>query len=285
MFTLDTESGFDQVVFITASYGLGETVVQGAVNPDEFYVYKPNLAARPPGDPAQDGRRQGDQDGLRRRAARGQVDRHQSTSPSTSASGFRSPTPKSRSSRATRSTIEKHYGRPMDIEWGRDGVDGKLYILQARPETVKSREDGETLRRYRLKSKSEVLAIGPRDRPEGRAGRGAARQVRGRDGHGQGGRRARRRHDRSRLGAGDEARRGDRHQPRRAHLPRGDHRARARHSRGRRLRRRDARARGRRGGDRLLRRGRHRSRLRRPARRRGRRRRARPDAAGARPRS
>ena len=118
MFTLDTESGFDQVVFITASYGLGETVVQGAVNPDEFYVYKPNLAAGRPAILRKTRGRQGDQDGLRRRAGRRQVDGHRPGAPTTTGTASRSPTPRSRSSRATRSLIEKHYGRPMDIEWG-----------------------------------------------------------------------------------------------------------------------------------------------------------------------
>ena len=112
--------------------------------------------------------------------------------------------------------IEAHYGRPMDIEWGKDGLDGKLYVLQARPETVKAREKIETLRRYRLKERSEVLATG---RSIGqRIGSGPVRivQERGRDGPRARRRRAGHRHDRSRLGAGDEARGGDRHQPRRA---------------------------------------------------------------------
>ncbi len=159
MFTLDTESGFDQVVFITASYGLGETVVQGAVNPDEFYVYKPNLAA---GRPAILRKSLGAKAtrmefGQAQRAGTSTVtvpvevdDRHRFSITDAEAEEL------ARYAVA----IERHYGRPMDIEWGRDGVDGKLYILQARPETVKSREDGNTLRRFRLKSKSAVLASG-----------------------------------------------------------------------------------------------------------------------------
>ena len=128
----------------------------------------------------------------------------------------------------------------MDIEWGRDGDDGKLYILQARPETVKSREErGATCAATGSSRKSRGAGERPRHRPEDRAGRGAPRQVARRDGPRAGRRRAGHRHDRPQLGAGDEARRGDRHQPRRAHLPRGDHRARAGHSGGRRLRRRD----------------------------------------------
>ncbi|HVN35018.1 MAG TPA: phosphoenolpyruvate synthase [Casimicrobiaceae bacterium] len=159
MFTLDTESGFDQVVFITSSYGLGETVVQGAVNPDEFYVYKPNLAA---GRPAILRKTLGAK-ALRMGYAEG-----------TGVGGSTKNVPVAAEDRSRFSitdeqahalaryavAIEKHYGRPMDIEWGCDGIDGKLYILQARPETVKSRESAGNLRRYRLKGKSEVLASG-----------------------------------------------------------------------------------------------------------------------------
>jgi len=159
MFTLDTESGFDQVVFITASYGLGETVVQGAVNPDEFYVYKPNLAA---GRPAILRKTVGGKAikmlfGDLQAAGKSTVtrevdreDRHRFSITDAEACEL------ARSAVA----IEQHYGRPMDIEWGRDGSDGKLYILQARPETVKSREDSRNLRRYGLESKSAVLASG-----------------------------------------------------------------------------------------------------------------------------
>jgi pyruvate,water dikinase len=159
MFTLDTESGFDQVVFVTASYGLGETVVQGAVNPDEFYVYKPNLAA---GRPAILRKSVGDKAvqmvfGDRQHAGKSTVtkdvpedDRHR----------FSITDAEVEELARYAVTIEKHYGRPMDIEWGRDGIDGKLYILQARPETVKSRASARVLRRYRVKTKSEVLASG-----------------------------------------------------------------------------------------------------------------------------
>ena len=141
MFTLDTESGFDQVVFITASYGLGETVVQGAVNPDEFYVYKPNLAAGRPAILRKTRRRQGDPDGVRRRRRRPGSRPPPSMSPLTSARRFSITDAEAHELARYAVAIEKHYGRPMDIEWGRDGVDGKLYILQARPETVKSREN------------------------------------------------------------------------------------------------------------------------------------------------
>jgi len=160
MFTIDTESGFQDVVFITSSYGLGETVVQGAVNPDEFYVFKPTLAS---GHQPIVGRRIGsklikmefDPERPGGRAVR-TVD-----------------VPVSERNRYSLTDdevielaryaviIEKHYGRPMDIEWGRDGIDGKLYILQARPETVKSQQAGHDVQqRYRLKATGQVLITG-----------------------------------------------------------------------------------------------------------------------------
>ncbi len=159
MFTLDTESGFDQIVFITSSYGLGETVVQGAVNPDEFYVYKPNLEAERPA--------------ILRKAVGGkatrmifadaqQAGKSTVTVPVAEEDSHRFSITDAEVHELARYAlaIEKHYQRPMDIEWGRDGVDGKLYILQARPETVKSRDRGDILRRYKLKSKSAVLVEG-----------------------------------------------------------------------------------------------------------------------------
>lgn len=158
-FTLDTESGFDQVVLITSAYGLGETVVQGKVNPDEFYVYKRAL-------------REGKQAILRRGLGSKAVkmvyadSRHAGSSVTT----VNVPEPERRRFSVSDAEVEElaryalaiedHYRRPMDIEWGRDGLDGKLYILQARPETVKAREKLDTLRRYRLKQRSEVLATG-----------------------------------------------------------------------------------------------------------------------------
>jgi pyruvate,water dikinase len=160
MFTMDTESGFDGVVFITAAYGLGETVVQGAVNPDEFYVYKRNLAeARPAilrksvGSKAQ---RMVFADAQEAGRSTRTVD-----VPEADRLRFSITDAEAEELGRYALTIERHYGRPMDIEWGRDGIDGKLYVLQARPETVKSQEDGaEALRRYRLKSRSQVLASG-----------------------------------------------------------------------------------------------------------------------------
>jgi pyruvate, water dikinase len=160
MFTLDTESGFDQVVFITAAYGLGETVVQGAVNPDEFYVYKPNLVSNRPAV-------------LRKTIGSKAIKMIFTDARSAGKSTSVVDVPAAERIRFSISDeeahalaryaviIEQHYGRPMDIEWGRDGNDGLLYILQARPETVKSQEDTtERLRRYRLKDKSEVRATG-----------------------------------------------------------------------------------------------------------------------------
>ncbi len=158
MFTLDTESGFRDAVFITASYGLGETVVQGAVNPDEFYVYKPALAA---------GKRAILRKNLGSKALKMvysdnpqpgktvdtvDVDEKDSMSFSLTDEDVTA-----LSKMAV--TIEDHYRRPMDIEWGKDGNDGKLYILQARPETVQSRS-GRTIQRYTLKAHSGIITSG-----------------------------------------------------------------------------------------------------------------------------
>ena len=159
MFTLDTESGFDQVVLITSSYGLGETIVQGAVNPDEFYVYKPNLAAKRP---AILSRTLGEKASKMIYADHSKAGHSVKTVevPLAERRKF-SITDKEVQELARYAVIiEKHYGCAMDIEWGRDGKDGKLYILQARPETVKSQQGGEQLRRYRLDKRSKVLASG-----------------------------------------------------------------------------------------------------------------------------
>ncbi|MEO8740709.1 MAG: phosphoenolpyruvate synthase, partial [Casimicrobiaceae bacterium] len=160
MFTLDTESGFDQVVFITSAYGLGETVVQGAVNPDEFYVYKRNLDA---GCPAILRKTVGEK-AIRMIFTDATSAGHSVASVGVDAAErgrFSISDSEAEELARYALSIERHYGRPMDIEWGRDGLDGKIYILQARPETVKSREQGgEQLRRYRLNSRSTVLATG-----------------------------------------------------------------------------------------------------------------------------
>jgi len=162
MFTIDTESGFEDVVFITSSYGLGETVVQGAVNPDEFYVHKPMLAA-------------GKRAVIRRNLGSKLIQMVFSTAEEKAASGKLVKTvdvPTELRNRYSLTdadveqlahyalVIEKHYGRPMDIEWGKDGNDGQLYILQARPETVKSQAKGTAELRYKLKGHSTVLAEG-----------------------------------------------------------------------------------------------------------------------------
>ena len=160
MFTLDTESGFDQVVFITAAYGLGETVVQGAVNPDEYYVYKRNVSE---GRPAILRKTVGDKSIKMIFAADASAGKSVTTVDVPPAERIRFSISDAEAEELARTAlvIERHYGRPMDIEWGRDGVDGRIYILQARPETVKSRATGaEQLRRYRLNRRSAVLASG-----------------------------------------------------------------------------------------------------------------------------
>lgn len=160
MFTLDTESGFDQVVFVTASYGLGETVVQGAVNPDEFYVHKPTLKA---GKPAILKKSLGEKRIKMQFTDCPEPGRSVQTIAVDPAERARFSITDAEIEALAHSAllIEEHYGRPMDIEWGRDGLNGKLYILQARPETVKSQESRtESLRRYRVKERSTVLCQG-----------------------------------------------------------------------------------------------------------------------------
>jgi pyruvate,water dikinase len=162
MFTIDTESGFEDVVFITSSYGLGETVVQGAVNPDEFYVHKPMLKA-------------GKRALIRRNLGSKLIQMVFATPAEKAASGklvntIDVPTEQRNRYSLTDAdveqlaqyalVIERHYGRPMDIEWGKDGTDGQLYILQARPETVKSQAQGKAELRYKLKGTSQVLSEG-----------------------------------------------------------------------------------------------------------------------------
>jgi pyruvate,water dikinase len=159
MFSLDTESGFDKVVFITASYGLGETVVQGAVNPDEFYVYKPALEA---GRPAILRRTLGSKAIKMVFADTKQAGRSVRTVdvPDTERRSFCITDREVEELARYAVIIEQHYRRPMDIEWGRDGEDGRLYILQARPETVKSNLKVDTQQRFRLKERSEILVSG-----------------------------------------------------------------------------------------------------------------------------
>ena len=163
MFTIDTESGFSDVVFITSSYGLGETVVQGAVNPDEFYVHKPMLKA---------GKR-----AVIRRNLGSKLLQMQFTTAAEKATGGGQLVKTTDVPTALRNrysltdmdveqlaryalVIEEHYGRAMDIEWGKDGLDGQLYILQARPETVKSQAGNQAELRYKLKGQGAVLVEG-----------------------------------------------------------------------------------------------------------------------------
>ncbi len=173
LFTLDTESGFRDVVFVTSSYGLGEMVVQGAVNPDEFYVYKPTL-------------KQGKPAILRRSLGSKQLRMVYSDVPGERVRTEDTPGELRNAFSITDAdvqelskqalVIEQHYGRPMDIEWGKDGNTGKLYILQARPETVKSRAKATQMERYTLGERGDIVC-------EGRAigqkiGAGVARVVR-----------------------------------------------------------------------------------------------------------
>ena len=159
MFTIDTESGFEDVVFITSSYGLGETVVQGAVNPDEFYVHKPMLAA---GKRAIIRRQIGSKLIRMEFAAAGSKERVRTVDvPLVERNRYSLTDDEVIELAGYAMTIERHYGRPMDIEWGRDGNDGKLYILQARPETVRSQiKPGSSEQKFRLKGTSAVLAHG-----------------------------------------------------------------------------------------------------------------------------
>ncbi len=162
VFTIDTESGFEDVVFVTSSYGLGETVVQGAVNPDEFYVHKPALKS-------------GKLPIIRRNLGSKLIKMEFASAEEKAASGKLVKTVDTVTELRNRFSlsdadvtelaryaliIEQHYGRAMDIEWGKDGADGKLYILQARPETVKSQAHGKSEQRYKLKSTGTVLAEG-----------------------------------------------------------------------------------------------------------------------------
>ena len=237
MFSLDTESGFRDAVFVTGAYGLGENVVQGAVDPDEYYVHKPTYLA---------GHR-----AVLRRLLGDKAVKMILVEGETKNTTRNIPTPKADRARFCLTdddvlelagyacAIEAHYGRPMDMEWAKDGLDGKLYIVQARPETVASQHSVTALETYVLEGRGEILTEG---RSVGeRIASGAVKrienltQLRGiqaRSGAG-------RRHHHTGLGAGHEDRRGDRHQPRWSHLPRVDHRPRTRHPRGGGHRRRD----------------------------------------------
>ena len=236
LFTLDTESGFRDVVFITASYGLGENVVQGAVNPDEFYVYKPTLKQGKPAilrrslgakqirmvysDAARRARAQRRHAG---RAAQHLLDQRRRRA------GTRAPGADHRAALRPPDGHRVGEGRRQRQALHRAGAPGNGEVARPRRRrssaiTLGKRGDGRGRR--------------PRDRPEDRRGRRARGALARRHEPRAARRRAGRRHDRPRLGTGDEARRGHRHQPRRPHLPRGDHRARTRRAGGRRHRRR-----------------------------------------------
>lgn len=154
LFTLDTESGFDQAVFVTASWGLGETVVQGAVNPDEFYVYKPALLENRP---AILRRHRGSKAIKMVYAAEAGVETVDVEESERNKFCISDQEIEELSKQAL--TIEEHYGRPMDIEWAKDGNSGKIYIVQARPETVNSRS-GQTIERYKIKEHSDIICEG-----------------------------------------------------------------------------------------------------------------------------
>jgi len=159
MFTLDTESGFQDVVFITAAYGLGETVVQGSVNPDEFYVHKPTFAA---GRPAILRRNLGSKAIKMIYAGNGDTGKSVETVKVEPEARNRFSINDAEINELTRQAliIEKHYQRPMDIEWAKDGEDGQIYIVQARPETVKSRASAHVMERYLLKEQGKVIVEG-----------------------------------------------------------------------------------------------------------------------------
>ncbi|MDN5850146.1 MAG: phosphoenolpyruvate synthase [Nitrococcus sp.] len=159
MFTMDTESGFRDVVFITSAYGLGETVVQGAVNPDEFYVHKPTLEA---GRPAILRRSLGEKAIKLVYAPAGESERTVKTVEVAETERLKFSLTDAQVEQLARQAliIEQHYGQPMDIEWGKDGESEELYILQARPETVKSRDNAQVLERYHLKQRGRILSSG-----------------------------------------------------------------------------------------------------------------------------
>lgn len=159
MFTMDTESGFNDVVFITSSYGLGEMVVQGAVNPDEFYVYKPAIKAERPAILRRNLGSKAIEMTYSQDSANPGVQTQNVTAERSQQFSITDDEVEQLAKQAT--IIEQHYGRPMDIEWAKDGLSGVLYIVQARPETVKSREShGQKIERYALNSKGTVICEG-----------------------------------------------------------------------------------------------------------------------------
>ena len=247
IFSIDTETGFKDAVFITGAFGLGENVVQGAVDPDEFYVHKPTY-------------RQGHRAVLRRVLGAKKVKMVYAEGRTREAT-LNKPTSKEEREHFCLTDpqvltladyalkIEDHYGKrsghftPMDIEWALDGLDDELYIVQARPETVASQRQATVLEEYHVTGERQGAGRGPRGRHQMRRGSRPDRQGRPPSVRVPPGRGAGRGHHDARLGAGDEDRGRDRHQPRRAHLPCRDRRPRARHPGGGRHRPRHPRAR------------------------------------------
>ena len=240
MFTIDTETGFRDAVLINASYGLGENVVQGSVNPDEYYVFKPTLKTGRRPILQKTARHQGVQAGLRRRRRQDGQERPRRT---------RGPRRASRitddeilAARALglrdRGSLQRQAGRPvpMDIEWAKDGLTGELFIVQARPETVAVAEAARFDRDLPSACEGPRARHRAKRRREDRPRTGARDQERAGPPAVQGGRGARHRQDRPRLGADHEEGRGDRHEPRRPDLPRRDRQPRARAPGGRRHR-------------------------------------------------
>ena len=236
LFTLDTESGFDGVVFITAIYGLGENIVQGVVNPDEYMVFKSTMA--------EISRRLGTKEIAMVYDEGGQRSVRNVPVPESLRRQFVLSREETVELARYAVAIEKHYTeragerRPMDIEWAKDGKTGQLFIVQARPETAHAQRDLAKIVSYELqRTRPGARARARRRDADRRRPRRAARQLRAAPRvHSR--LRARDRHDRPRLGADHEARRGHRDGPRRAHLPRRDRVARARHPVRRRCRRR-----------------------------------------------
>ena len=209
MFTLDTESGFRDVVFITSAWGLGETVVQGAVNPDEFYVHKPTLEA---GRPAVIRKNLGSKatemiyaDAV---SGHGVITREVEKDRQRQ---FSLDNDEAMELARQALIIEKHYGRAMDIEWAKDGNSGRMYIVQARPETVKSRGNGRVIERYRLKQTAAVITEGRSIGQRIGARKGQSARVDQRNGPSAQRRCSGDRHDRPGLGTDHETGRSDRH--------------------------------------------------------------------------
>ena len=234
MFSIDTESGFDKVVLINAAWGLGENVVQGAVTPDEYEVYKP-LLSNPALAPLVEKKRGAKERKMIYAGAEGGETKNVPTSKAERAA-FVLSEPEILDLARMACTIEEHYGQPMDMEWARDGETGEMFIVQARPETVQSRADIGALKSYTR----QIPRQGASDRPQRRRGGGRRPHLpdRARPRHRQVRRRLdpRDRHHRSRLGADHEARRRDHHRPWRPDQPRRHRQPRARRARHRRHR-------------------------------------------------